>query len=83
MRTDMEYRKNLAVKRGTPEEYLNTYGNAMYNLGAYHNDLDNSDFILSNYSVPTYFKSGGVFPNYLKMFNCDLINKMKKHDRRN
>lgn len=69
---DMEYRKNLAVKRGIPEEYLNTYVNAMYNLGVYHNDLNNSDFILSNYSVPTYFKSGGVFPDYLKMFNCDL-----------
>ena len=72
---DMEYRKKLALSRGIPENQLNAYINAMYNLGAYHNDLKNTEYVLRNYSVPSYYKSGGKIVNYLKKFNYSGIIK--------
>ena len=57
---DMEYRQNELRKRGIPEEDINTYVNAAYNLGLYHKDLENADWIKENYAVPNYYKLGGM-----------------------
>lgn len=56
---DMEYRQNELRKRGISKEDMNTYLNAAYNLGLYHKDLDNADWVKKNYTVPNYFKLGG------------------------
>lgn len=57
---DMEYRQNELRKRGISEEDINTYVNAAYNLGLYHKDLENTDWIKENYTVPNYYKLGGM-----------------------
>lgn len=56
---DMEYRKNELLKRGYPEENINTYINAAYNLGLYHKDLDDVEWINKTYTVPNYYELGG------------------------
>lgn len=56
---DMAYRQNELRKRGILEENLPMYVNAAYNLGLYHDDLKNADFIRKNYIVPNYYKLGG------------------------
>lgn len=65
---DMEYRKNELLKRGYPEENINTYINAAYNLGLYHKDLDDAEWINKTYAVPNYYELGGK-------------TNMKKNDR--
>lgn len=57
---DMEYRKNALTKRGISDDDINTYINAAYNLGLYHKDLNDEEWIKQNYTVPNYFKSGGL-----------------------
>lgn len=63
---DMEYRQNELRKRGISEENINTYVNAAYNLGLYHKDLENADWIKENYTVPNYYKLGGMNKIYIK-----------------
>lgn len=60
---DIEYRQNELRKRGISDEELSTYTNAAYNLGLYHKDLDDSDWIKRNYTVPDYYKLGGEMKN--------------------
>lgn len=56
---DMEYRKNELLKKGFPEEEINMYINAAYNLGINHKDLNDAEWIRKNYTVPSYYKKGG------------------------
>lgn len=63
---DMEYRQNELRKRGISEEDINTYVNAAYNLGLYHKDLENTDWIKENYTVPNYYRLGGMSKIYIK-----------------
>ena len=49
----------LAKKRNIPEADLNAYVNAMYNMGPYHKDLNNMDYVRREYGVKPYFKLGG------------------------
>jgi hypothetical protein len=55
-----EYFYKLARQRNIPEEDLTAYVNAMYNMGPYHRDLNNMNYVRRKYSVTPYFKSGGV-----------------------
>ena len=55
-----EYFYKLARQRNIPEEDLTAYVNAMYNMGPYHRDLNNMNYVRRKYSITPYFKSGGV-----------------------
>ena len=59
----LEYIQKLMRKRGYPESQLDMYTNAAYNLGPYHDDLKNANYIQKNYSIPMYnintYRSGG------------------------
>lgn len=51
----MEYIKNELLKRNDiPKDKIDIYTNAAYNLGLYHNDLTNKEWIEKNYAIPTY-----------------------------
>ena len=63
---DMAYRLNELRKRNIPEEDLNTYLNAVYNLGLNHKDLKNDKWIKENYTVQNYYKLGGMNKIYIK-----------------
>ena len=54
-----EYFTKIAKKRNIAEEDLNAYVNAMYNMGPYHKDLNNMDYVRREYGVKPYFKLGG------------------------
>lgn len=56
---DMAYRQNELRKRGIKDKDINMYLNAAYNLGLYHKDLDETNWIKENYTVPNYYKLGG------------------------
>lgn len=51
---EMEYRQNELKKRGYTGKNLDTWTNAAYNLGLYHKDLKDAEWINKNYSVPEY-----------------------------
>ena len=55
-----EYFTKIAKQRNIPEEDLNAYVNAMYNMGPYHKDLNNMDYVRRTYQVTPYFKLGGI-----------------------
>lgn len=55
----LEYFTKIAKKRNIPEEDLNAYVNAMYNMGEYNDSLKNSAYIKERYSFKPYFKLGG------------------------
>ena len=75
---DIEYRQNELRKRGIPDEELSTYTNAAYNLGLYHKDLDNIDWIKRNYTVPNYYKLGGEMKNKQTKRNVSSTGGKKK-----
>lgn len=54
-----EYFYKLAKERNIPEADINAYVNAMYNMGPYHKDLNNMDYVRRTYGVTPYFKLGG------------------------
>lgn len=58
-----EYFTKIAKKRNIAEEDLNAYVNAMYNMGPYHKDLNNMDYVRREYGVKPYFKLGGEMKN--------------------
>lgn len=51
---DIKYRQEEMRKRGVPAEDLDTWTNAAYNLGLYHEDLNNEAWIRKNYTLPSY-----------------------------
>lgn len=51
---DIKYRQEEMRKRGIPDEDLNTWVNASYNLGINHEDLEDKDWIRKEYKVPDY-----------------------------
>jgi hypothetical protein len=55
-----EYFTKIAKERNIPEADINAYVNAMYNMGPYHKDLNNMDYVRRTYSVTPYFKLGGI-----------------------
>jgi hypothetical protein len=55
-----EYFTKIAKERSIPEEDLDAYVNAMYNMGPYHKDLNNMDYVRRTYRVTPYFKLGGI-----------------------
>lgn len=57
---DMEYRQNELRKRGIKDEDINAYVNAAYNMGLYHKNLNNAEYVKSKYSVPNYYELGGM-----------------------
>lgn len=59
----LEYMQKLMKQRGYPVNQLDMYTSAAYNLGPYHKNLKNNDYVQKNYSIPMYnintYKSGG------------------------
>lgn len=57
---EMAYRQKELAKRGLTG---NAYVNAAYNMGLYHDKLNDSDYVSRNYTVPDYhvFDGGGKF----------------------
>ena len=51
---DIKYRQEEMRKRGILAEDLDTWTNAAYNLGLYHNDLNNEEWLRKNYTLPSY-----------------------------
>ena len=62
----LEYFTNIAKKRNISEEDMNAYVNAMYNMGEYHKDLNNIDYIRKQYSFKPYYRLGGKHSIYIK-----------------
>lgn len=52
----LEHLKNKMKDRGIPENKLETWTNASFNLGPYHENLSDSSYIEKNYSIPDYNK---------------------------
>lgn len=50
---DMEYRQKVLKERNYPYD-LNTATNAAYNMGLYHKDLGDANYITGKYTVPNY-----------------------------
>lgn len=46
----LEYMKKLMEKRGIPQDKLETWTNAAYNMGPYHEDLKDSTFVENKYN---------------------------------
>lgn len=46
----LEYMKKLMKKRGIPKDKLETWTNAAYNMGPYHEDLKDSTFVENKYN---------------------------------
>ena len=46
----LEYMKKLMEKRGIPQDKLETWTNAAYNMGPYHKDLKDSTFVENKYN---------------------------------
>lgn len=46
----LEYMKKLMEKRGIPKDKLETWTNAAYNMGPYHEDLKDSTFVENKYN---------------------------------
>ena len=79
-----EYFTKIAKERNIPEEDIDAYVNAMYNMGPYHNDLNNMDYVRRTYSITPYFKLGGI----LKAQNPsgalpELIQRINKKSKAN
>lgn len=55
----LEYFTKVAKKRNISENDLDAYVNAMYNMGEYHKDLNNIDYVRKEYGFKPYFKLGG------------------------
>lgn len=57
---EMAYRQRELAKRGLTG---NAYVNAAYNMGLYHDKLNDPDYVSRNYTVPDYhvFDGGGKF----------------------
>lgn len=55
-----EYFTKIAKERNIPEADIDAYVNAMYNMGPYHDDLNNMDYVRRTYGVTPYFKLGGI-----------------------
>ena len=57
---EMKYRQDLVRKKyGVSGSDINTYTNAIYNMGPNHKDLNNRDYIIRNYTVPAMYKTYG------------------------
>ena len=44
----------LLKRKNIPKDKINIYTNAAYNLGLYHEDLNNNEWVEKNYAVPKY-----------------------------
>lgn len=51
---EVERRKGIMKKRGYKDEDLDTWTNAAYNLGEYHKDLRDTNWIKKQYTLPDY-----------------------------
>ena len=71
---DIEYRTKLAKQRNISDEDLSTYVNAMYNLGQYHKDLNDMDFIRNQYNFNPYYDENGKI-----VYKLGGMNKLNKN----
>lgn len=61
MAAAMAYRQGLMRERyGVSGSDLNIYTNAAYNMGPYHEDLGNADYIKRTYAYPDYYSKYGL-----------------------
>lgn len=51
---ELQYRQEVLKKRGVNDADMSTWLNAAYNLGLYHKDLEDRQYIINNYTVPNY-----------------------------
>lgn len=56
----LEYLTQLGKKKGLSGSDLDYWVNAAYNMGEYHKDLNNLDYVRKRYGFKPYYKLGGI-----------------------
>lgn len=64
----IEYLTKLGKNKGHSGSDLDAWVNAAYNMGEYHEDLKNMDYVRRKYNVKSYYKYGGQMKNKKKAF---------------
>lgn len=62
----IEYLTKLGKKKGHTGSDLDAWVNAAYNMGEYHEDLNNMDYVRRKYRVKPYYRYGGEMKNKKK-----------------
>ena len=72
----IEYLTKLGKKKGHTGSDLDAWVNAAYNMGEYHKDLNNMDYVRRKYGVKPYYRYGGQMKNKkkAKLGAADLVN---------
>lgn len=76
----LEYLTKLGKEKGHTGTDLDYWVNAAYNMGEYHKDLNNMDYIKKQYSFKPYYRFGGNMKKQYKFGgNINIqLNKNKK-----
>lgn len=64
----IEYLTKLGKNKGHSGSDLDAWVNAAYNMGEYHKDLKNMDYVRRKYGVKAYYRYGGEMKNKKKAF---------------
>ena len=64
----IEYLTKLGKNKGHSGSDLDAWVNAAYNMGEYHEDLKNMDYVRREYRVKPYYRYGGEMKNKKKAF---------------
>lgn len=64
----IEYLTKLGKEKGHNGSDLDAWVNAAYNMGEYHEDLKNMDYVRREYGVKPYYRYGGEMKNKKKAF---------------
>ena len=62
----IEYLTKLGKEKGHSGSDLDAWVNAAYNMGEYHKDLNNMNYVRRKYSIKPYYKYGGEMKNKKK-----------------
>ena len=74
----LEYLTKMAKQRNIADDDLDAYVNAMYNMGQYHKDLNDMDFVRKEYGFKPYYKLGGTHKMKVKDKGFPSTGKVKK-----
>ena len=77
----LEYLTKLGKEKGHTGKDLDYWVNAAYNMGEYHKDLNNMDYVKKQYSFTPYYRFGGNMKKQYKLggnTNLSFIKDKKK-----